>query len=491
MAVSNGWTPRARLLAACAVVGLACLRFAHIHLLWADENYHLAASIFILHGEVPYRDFWYDKPPLDALYYLICGGYASWPLRILDAAYIVAACALIWRFARVWWGEAEAWAAALFLAFFTAFYLPSGIIPFSPDALTMLPEIAAVYCAYRRRAFWAGVWAAIAFFANPKALFVLAVCAVWLFPQLPMLAAGFVIPVAIGFGWLAALGAWSGYVEQVWHWGFIYARNSPQPDPFETGVRTTLDWLGFQAALAVAAIYAFLRLRHDARWRLGVWLVFSFAAVCLGLRFAPHYYLQFLPALVFVAARGTICALREHKRPGLTILILLLLMPAVRFGPRYALLTLDNIHHREPRWNDVILDLDSRQVATKIRTFQHPGDTLFVWGYRPSMYVYTRMVPPGLFWDSQPLTGVPADRHLHATTVVYGGAAARNRELLIHTHPTFIVDGLGLLNPRLAPSAYPEVRAWLAHYRLVARTKLSLIYQRSGEARHSPRNPLP
>ncbi|MGH9608596.1 MAG: hypothetical protein ACRD34_02885, partial [Bryobacteraceae bacterium] len=363
MAVSNGWTPRARLLAACAVVGLACLRFAHIHLLWADENYHLAASIFILHGEVPYRDFWYDKPPLDALYYLICGGYASWPLRILDAAYIVAACALIWRFARVWWGEAEAWAAALFLAFFTAFYLPSGIIPFSPDALTMLPEIAAVYCAYRRRAFWAGVWAAIAFFANPKALFVLAVCAVWLFPQLPMLAAGFVIPVAIGFGWLAALGAWSGYVEQVWHWGFIYARNSPQPDPFETGVRTTLDWLGFQAALAVAAIYAFLRLRHDARWRLGVWLVFSFAAVCLGLRFAPHYYLQFLPALVFVAARGTICALREHKRPGLTILILLLLMPAVRFGPRYALLTLDNIHHREPRWNDVILDLDSRQVA--------------------------------------------------------------------------------------------------------------------------------
>ncbi|MGH9583489.1 MAG: hypothetical protein ACRD4O_11185, partial [Bryobacteraceae bacterium] len=97
-------------------------------------------------------------------------------------------------------------------------------------------------------------------------------------------------------------------------------------------------------------------------------------------------------------------------------------------------------------------------------------------GYRPDMYVYTRMTAPILFWDSQPLTGVPADRHLHATTVVYGGPAARNRKLLIHTHPTFIVDGLGLLNPRLAPAVYPELRPWLAHYRLVERTKLSLIY---------------
>ncbi|MGH9583082.1 MAG: hypothetical protein ACRD4O_09130, partial [Bryobacteraceae bacterium] len=449
-----------------------------------------------LHGKVPYRDFWYDKPPLNAVYYLLAGGYPGWPLRILDAAYIVAACALIWRFARAWWSEAEAWTAALFLAFFTAFYLPSDIVSFAPDALMIVPHLAAVYCAWRKRAFWAGVWAGIAFFVNPKALFVLAVCAVWLFSELPLLAAGFVIPVAIGFGWFVAAGAWPGYVEQVWHWGLIYARTSPQPHPFETGVKNTVDWLGFHAALTVAAIYAFavpwrrdssLPHRHSCRclasekFRLAVWLALSFAAVCLGLRFAPHYYLQFLPPLLFVAARGAILAFRERKRPAAAILILLLLVPLVRFGPRYALLTLDNIHHREPRWNDVILDLDSQHAAAKIRALRRPGDTLFVWGYRPDMYVYTRMTAPSLFWDSQPLTGVPADRHLHATTVVYGRAAARNRKLLIHTHPTFIVDGLGLLNPRLAPTVYPELRPWLAQYRLVARTELSLIYrERSG-----------
>lgn len=482
--VSDSWRPRARLLAAWGVAFLACLRLAHVHLLWADENYHIAASIFILHGKVPYRDFWYDKPPLNAVYYLLAGGYPGWPLRILDAGYILAASALVWRFARSWWGEAEAWTAALLLAFYTAFYLPSAVIPFAPDALTIVPQLAAVYCAYRRRPFWAGVWAAVAFFVNPKALFVLAICAFWLASELPLLIAGFVVVVAIGFAWLVFAGAWPGYVEQVWHWGFIYARTSPEPHPALTGLKNTADWLGFHAALALAAIYAFFCFGRAARWKLGIWLAFSFAAVCLGLRFAPHYYLEFLPALVFVAARGTVLALRERRKPALVILILLLLVPCVRFGPRYVQLTLDNLHHREPRWNDVILDLDSLHVAAKIRALRHAGDTLFVWGYRPSIYVYTRMTAPDLFWDSQPLTGVPADRHLHATTVVYGGPAARNRGLLVHTRPTFIVDGLGLLNPRLAPAVYPELRPWLAHYRLVARTKLSLIYELSATSDH-------
>lgn len=481
--VSDSWRLRARLLGAWAVAVLVCLRFTHIHVLWADENYHIAASVFILHGKVPYRDFWYDKPPLNAVYYLLAGGHPGWPLRILDAAYIAVACALIWRFTRAWWGEAEAWTAAFLLAFYTAFYLPSAVIPFAPDALTIVPQLVAVYCAHRRNPFWAGVWAAIAFFVNPKALFVLAVCAVWLTSELPLLIAGYVIVVAIGFACLVVAGAWPGYAEQVWHWGFIYARTSPEPHPAETGLKNTADWLGFHAALVLTAVYAFFRFKRGTRWKLAVWLAFSFAAVCLGLRFAPHYYLQFLPALVFVAARGTVLALRERRTATTLILILLLLVPLVRFGPHYALLALDDIHHREPRWNDVILDLDSQHVAAKIRALRRPGDTLFVWGYRPSMYVYTRMTAPGLFWDSQPLTGVPADRHLHATTVVYGGPAARNRELLIRTHPTFIVDGLGLLNPRLAPSVYPELRPWLARYRMVARTKLSLIYEVSAISR--------
>ena len=135
---------------ALVVIALASLRLCHVHLLWSDEDYHLAAAIRILHGQVPYRDFWFDKPPLSAVYYLLIGGYSGWPLRLLDAAYIMLACFLAYRLAR-------SRMAAFLLAFFTAFYLPAAVIPFAPDALLLVPHLAAVYLATQRRAMWAGV----------------------------------------------------------------------------------------------------------------------------------------------------------------------------------------------------------------------------------------------------------------------------------------------------------------------------------------------
>src|SRR5438874_9536752 len=108
------WTPH---IVSCVVIALACFRFCHIHLLWADEDYHLAAAVHILNGKVPYRDFWYDKPPLCALFYLLIAGYPGWPLRILDAVYVILACYLAYLVARDWWGgELEGYIAALLIA---------------------------------------------------------------------------------------------------------------------------------------------------------------------------------------------------------------------------------------------------------------------------------------------------------------------------------------------------------------------------------------
>lgn len=459
------------------IVLLSCFRLAHVHLLWADEDYHLAAAIQLLHGKIPYRDFWYDKPPLSALYYLLIGGYWGWPLRLLDAAYILAGCALCYRLARFWWSEAEAFVAALLFAFFTTFYLPSTVIPFAADALMIVPHLAAIYFAARKQALWAGVFAGLAFVANAKALFVLLVCALWLWPDWLLLGIGFAIPTACGAATLYFLGAWPGYIEQVWRWGFIYAEGSPVTHPLTLGVIRTADWLGFQCALAFGAAFGFIRFSRAERWKIGSWLVLSFAAVCLGTRFAPHYFLQLLPAMVLAASRGIAFASRQYKKPAVIVLALCLLVPFIRFGPRYFSLAFDDLIGRRPNWIDVNLDLDSQDVAHLLNAMSRPSDTLFVWGYRPDIYVYTRLIPPGLFWDSQPLTGVPADRHLTATDAIYSGPAAANRLKVIQTHPTWIVDGLGLLNPKLRPEAYPELKQWMSEYRVVARTKLSLIYR--------------
>lgn len=460
------------------IAALACLRTTHIHLLWADEDYHLAAALNVLHARIPYRDFWYDKPPLCAAYYLLCGAYPGWPLRLLDAGYVLACCALIFRVARDWWSAREGYLAAALLAFFLTFYLASAVIPFAADALMILPHVAAIHSALRRKPFAAGLWCGIAFLFNVKAVFVLSACATWLLPGILPLLGGFFIPLSAALGAALGTGAWNGYVTQVWRWGVIYARASPVVHPLLLGLHRTLDWLGFQAALTLGAVFALLRTGRSDLWKLGSWLVFSFLAVCVGWRFAPHYFLQFLPPMTVAAARGWVLAWQRRKQLAMTAIVVLLLIPFIRFSPAYFLLAADDLRGAKPHWSDVILDLDSQQVARQIRAIARPGDTLFVWGYRPDIYVYTRMISGGLFSDSQPLTGVPADRHLRVSQPIYGGPAAKNRLLLTRSHPAFLVDGLGLMNPNLAPDKYPELRTWLAGYQLVGRTKLSLIYRR-------------
>ena len=59
-------------------------------------------------------------------------------------------------------------------------------------------------------------------------------------------------------------------------------------------------------------------------------------------------------------------------------------VPLVRFGPRYV--TLAN-------WNDLALDRDSREASRIALEDAPPGGSLYVWGYRPEIYVYTGLRP--------------------------------------------------------------------------------------------------
>jgi hypothetical protein len=343
----------------------------------------------------------------------------------------------------------------------------------------IIPHLAAIYCARRRLALWAGLWAGIGLLVNAKAIFVLFVCAIFLIGQLPILLLGFAMPLSAALTLALLSGAWVGYCEQVWRWGLIYVEGTPVVNPVKTGLARTIHWVAFHAALIAGAVYGVLRVTRSDRNKLLVWTLLSFAAVCLGSRFVPRYFLQLLPPLVVAASRGIVLCLRAYPGRGAALLAALLLIPFIRFSPRYGSLASDNLSHRDPKWSDVAMDLDSQQAAAKIHRLANPSDTLFVWGYRPDLYVYTRMTSDGVFWDSQPVTGVPADRHLSATGAIYSGPAKANRQRLARSHPTWIVDGLSLLNPKLMPGIYPEFRPWLARYKLIDRTTLCLIYRRT------------
>ena len=155
------------------------------------------------------------------------------------------------------------------------------------------------------------------------------------------------------------------------------------------------------------------------------------------------------------------------------VLLLLLLVPLVRFGPRFVVLANDLLHERQTEWSDLAMNQDSRAAADRIDR----GGTLLVWGYRPDIFAYTRMPAGSRFLDSQPLTGVLADRHLTSAEPAAPELAARNRQELIQTRPAWIVDGLGPLNPALAIANYPDLRDWLGAYREVGRTRYTIIYR--------------
>jgi hypothetical protein len=455
-------------------------RLCHFDILWAEETLPLAAASQMERGKVLYRDLWFDKPPLLAWTYLAWDARDGFPLRLAGALYVLLACGIAWRFARDLWGRPEAFWAAGLLAFYLVFDIPSAVTPLAADLLMLAPHLAAVWLAWRGRALWSGVLAGIAFLINAKGLFVLAVCAVWNLRALPLLVAGFAIPNAIAALWLWSQGALGAYYEQVWKWGRVYAGVTFVENPVRNGLLRTAHWLGFHAAIVIAAVWFWLRGREADRrsWMASTawaaWAAISFAAVAAGWRLFPRYYFQILPVAVLAGARGF--TLLGRRRAA--ALAALLLIPLIRFGPRYAMLARDLLEGRPHQWADIDMDQDSRRAAQLALQWSAPGDTLFVWGFRPELYVYTHLPAAARYLDSQPLTGVPADRHLTQSQPVETESTREHRADLTRSDPTLIMDGLGPINPTLAIGAYEDLRPWLAQYKLVASTGLTAIYKR-------------
>jgi hypothetical protein len=206
------------------------------------------------------------------------------------------------------------------------------------------------------------------------------------------------------------------------------------------------------------------------------WLLTALASVAVGWRFFPRYYFAVLPVLVLAAARGFALL---PRRTRVLVLVAALCIPAVRFGSRHAILAYDLLTGRPSEWRDLAMFDDCRAAASPLARSARPGDTLFVWGYRPELNVLAGLPAATRFLDSQPLTGVLADRHLTSSLPTAPALAEANRRQLAASKPTFVVDGLGPYNPALAIGQFSDLRAWFANYELIAQTPGTRIYKRS------------
>jgi len=455
------WTVRVILLLLIATFAIA--RFCHIDIMWVEEAYPTAAAMEILRGKMLYRDIWFDKPPLYALVYTFWGAQIGFWLRFAGSLYLVLCCGLIFRFAQRMWGEREAVLATFLLGFYLTFGIPSAVIALAPDLLMVAPHIAAVYLAWRGRAFWSGVLVGIALLVNTKAVFVLAACLLWVWPEWWKLLVGFAVPNVLFMGYLAANGALGDYYLQIWKWGFLYSKAG---FPISVGVSRTLNWAGFQITALIGAVWCFRRDRKMLGWAL-----ISLVGVTAGWRFFPRYYFQLLPVICLAGARGLV----EMRKRWRIAAVALMVIPLARFGPGYLTLANDLIRRQAHEWSDIRMNQDSFEAARIITALARTGDTLLVWGYRPDIFVYSRLPAATRYLDSQPLDGVLADRHLTNSTPIAADWAAANRRAIANVRPSFIVDGLGLLNPKLSVDKFLPMQ----DYRIVGRTALSVIYRLS------------
>lgn len=447
----------ARIFYALLFALILLLRLCHSNIVWVEEGYPLAAASEMLRGKLLYNEIWFDKPPLFPAFYMLWGALTGWPLRIAGALYVLFSAWSVGRVARQLWSEREEQLAAALTAFALTFWIPATVMVIGPDLMLIPIQAAAVLAAWRGQALAAGLIAGFGTLINGKMLLLLPA----FFVARPIWFAGFVLPQ------LALLPAAQSYWIQVWSWGAAYSRDTFIANPIIEGLQRTANWLGFHAAIVIGAALALKDEPGKRRWI--IWLTCAVIAVVAGFRFAPRYYFLLLPAVTILASR----ALLQQR-----LLLLLLLIPLIRFGPRYVELGADLIQGKPHQWRDLAMEQDSRAAATLL---SGPG-TLLVWGYRPEIYAISRKPAATRFLDSQPLTGVLADRHLTESRPTVPEIAKANRAELITTKPDWIVDGLGPYNPQLAITQFPDLKEWLANYHEVARTSGSIVYRRNSRS---------
>jgi hypothetical protein len=305
---------------------------------------------------------------------------------------------------------------------------------------------------------------------------ILLVCLLWRWWETPRILAGFAVPVAALVGWMAVHGSLQDHWQQVWVWGAAYSRDTPLVHPWAEGLRRTLNYAGFHIAIVIAAAWTLIR-EKDRRWRLLGWIAISLGSAWMGWRFFPRYFFQLLPALALPAARGFFFAPPRWR----AALVALLAIPLIRFLPASVQLAAETIQGRPYASRDLALYEDSRNAARFVTSAPPDARTALVWGYRPELYPLAGLTPGTRFLDSQPLSGVLADRHLTGSRQTYPELSRRNREALLGgTPPAWILDGLGPINTQLSvfnPST--GLAAWRPLYTETGRTATVIVYSLS------------
>ncbi|MBC6934876.1 MAG: hypothetical protein DWB42_03465 [Chloroflexi bacterium] len=395
----------------------------------------------LLDGRVPYRDLWNPKPP--AVFYVYAAamalfGRSTEALRLIDLLIVPVISAALYRLSgRLASRRVGLWAALVFPVFYfteTFWTLTQN------DGIALLPmTLAMLSMAEARRggpvwAFVAGALCAWAvWFKYPFALFGLALAAGYILLRpfnagmAARAAAAFVVGgLLVGLGgaaYLSAIGAWDGLLESL-RVTAGYAALTLNPDDFGGLMATALGFRWSHWGLLFILAGVGLALWPDDRrggWVVRLWALAGLGIMLVQAKGYDYHWLPMLPPLALLAAGGidrilqTLTRRSAHIR-GFPLRIaasagaalgLLAVLAAGIWPNAWPYLTGQESRERyysRFQGGEFVAD-ESLQMADFLRERVAPGDSLFIWGFRPEVYYLSGLNPAVRFIFQFPLVG--------------------------------------------------------------------------------------
>ena len=406
----------------------------------------------LLDGKIPYVDLWNPKPP--AVFYVYAAamtlfGQTAPALRAIDLIiFPVIALALYALGSRLGDRRVGLWTVALFGVFYfteTFWTLTQN------DGIALLPMTLALWCALRaassggNRRGWlwalsAGLLVGWAFwFKYHFALIALPAAALYLsfretgdkpglFWDIGGFIAGGLLSLVGGIVMLMQIGAWDALIESARLTASYTALTANFADLFAAlQVALGYRWSHW-GLLALLALIGLAVIARDPRrqprrrwWVIAGWLFTGLVIMLMQAKGYDYHWLPMLPPLALLGALGVTTGLRTEGKglsffsvfsPRTSVLLSRLLLAALLFIMAFVInaRAISYVFGNEGQigyYTNFIAGefnaAESQRVADLLRERVVPGDSLFIWGFRPEIYYLSQLKPATRFIFQFPL----------------------------------------------------------------------------------------
>jgi len=304
---------------------------------------------------------------------------------------------------------------------------------------------------------------------------------------------GFSAVAAALAAWLAANGTQSDFWRYVVVLGTYYLDSLPAGLWLKYFAGRGLGYVLFNGALWMLATWTAVRSVRilkssrgaqfgsgsyfhsgDTAFHLAVtlWGAASLAAVIPGGRFFGHYFIQALPALSLLGARGAELLAERLKDPparvnaraAVALLAVLFLVGFIRSHHRTAVLAYETLTgartSASATWGMTRREDEAQIVAEAVRREIGEGEPLYAWDYALDVYWRSRCRPASRYLTTYYITGsfAEGEMRLDASAKEFLAEARRNLvDDLRRTRPRLILD----VNRGMRSLPYPEITEFL------------------------------